>query len=178
MKKLILVGMFLFSNLALAATVVRVLPADATNIRVTSSVVDYVGVGSKVVSDSASDGPVTETIFAKRLVVTVKYNSKDISDVNQTIFEDGQQPDRTPTVTYFFKLAPAKLAAVRSGKLAAGSLVTKSVATANVTLDDPNYQYKCQYDNEYNTKVDPKCQETPNKVTQVRPVLKLDVAND
>jgi hypothetical protein len=175
MKKLILVGMFLFSSLAMAATVERILPADAHNVRVASAVVDTVVIGSRFLFDSG-DGPVSEAIYGKRLVVTVKYDSKDLRDVNQTVYEDGPELDRTPTITYFFELPAVKLAAIEARSISAVSLVAPSLVVASVTIDDPNYQYQCRYDGEYNTKVDPKCEEHPNKVTQVRPVLKLNIA--
>lgn len=179
MKKLILVGMFLFSNIAMAATAEKILPADATNVHVVRSVIDWVGVGSKPFEGGSSlEGPQSETVFAKRLVVTVQYNSKDTSDVNQTIYDNGPQPDRTPTVTFSFELSPSKLAEVEAGRVPAASLVSKSLAVKSIVVDDPNYQYQCRYDMDSNAKVDDNCQENPKKVTLVRPVLKLDVATN
>lgn len=182
MKNVVLVTMFLFANAAMATTIQKVLPADAYNVRA-KAVVDSVGVGSRLVSDSASEGPVYETIYEKRLVVTVKYESKSQEDVSQTGSGlDGQilpTDDQTPTLLYFLKLSPAKLQAVLQKKISANSLISSvQVQNQAITLDDPSYQYKCLYDNEYNKKVDPKCQENPPKVTQVRPVLKLEIAAD
>jgi len=179
MKKLIFVGLFLTSSLAMA--VERNLPVDAHNVRVVSAVIDWVGVGSKPILNTSTEGPASETIFAKRLVVTVKYDSKDTTDVNQTGSGiDGQilaTDDQTPTVTYYVKLSPQKLAAIEAGRVSASSLVSMNVVAVPVVMDDPNYQYQCRYDFDSNVKLDKNCEEHPNKVTQVRPVLNLSVAN-
>jgi len=158
----------------MAKTITHVLPADAKNPRVVKSVIEDVAVDSKKISDSSSEGPVYQAVYEPRLVITVKYDSKSLVDVSVTgSGNDGQYlpgDDLTPTLTFIVKVADSKL-----GKVPASLVKLAPLSVASITLDDPNYQYKCQYDNDYNTKIDPNCKETPTKVVQTRPVLKLEI---
>ena len=133
--------------------------ADASHVQIQS-----VELGSKLIGVKeegfTNEGPITENIYGPALEVTVTYQSTDTADLPASV--DGESNyDAVPTRFLTLDVSNAEIAAIKAGKLDPRSLVSLSVAKGTIKVEDPSYEYQCNYDNDSNQKIDDGCVEKP-----------------
>jgi hypothetical protein len=157
----------------------KMLPVDATNVRLQSATLDQVATGLVQASDGNIDGPTYDNTYTTELSVVVAYDSKDLSDDENTLGsgQDGQiepwDPAPQDAVTYQFQLSAAQIAAIKAGTLDPKSLITVSSGQDTFTIDAPSAPYVCSYD-ESNHPLYGCVEPAAKQITVTRPALFVD----
>jgi hypothetical protein len=178
MKKNIAVISILFAaaaQTAFANGVEKTLPLDATNVKISTTGLDQVATGQKLIADSI-DGPVYESTYSTMLNVVVTYDSKDKTDaataLNNSVDNAQEEIVGGPTLSFELPVSAAEVAAIKSKSIDASSLVAISVAQQDVQVDNEEFTSACRFDNDSSQPEDSSCIKH-TKTTVSRPVLSV-----
>jgi hypothetical protein len=129
----------------------KVLANDAHDAKVTQVALGWEPTGQTLVSDGV-DGPVYDTTYTQALEVTVTYQSSDQTDLPTEPNNDGEEVvvGSSPTVWGYLPATDAEVAAIKAHTLDPMTLVTAGLSDTTVQIENANYQYQCQYDNDSN----------------------------
>jgi hypothetical protein len=168
-------SLLILATPALAAK--KVLPADATNVKIASTSIAQVVTGQTLITDGL-DGPVYENNYSPALEVTVTYDSQDASDDATALDNSNNNPQEVvvggPTLTFDFAVTASQVASIQAGTLDAKTLVSMSVAQTTVQFKDQEFTSSCRFDNENSAPLNPECIQTITS-TEVRPVLSISL---
>jgi hypothetical protein len=165
---------------AFAHGVEKIVPSDAHHFQLAGANLSQVETGEIPATDPwgcSEDGtPCASTpLYTTELHVQLTYQSNDNTDVPQGT--DGDSFDNAkPTVDAYFDLTSDQVAAIKAKKLDPKAVVSWTVAPQQAQVEDPSWQYQCNYDSESNQKIDDGCVEpTPPMVTVTQLVLSISV---
>jgi hypothetical protein len=182
MKIALFMALALASTVSFANGVEKVLPADASGVKVKNAQLAYLPSNPQPNSNQLEGYPDEATSSQTVLEVTFEYASASDADVPASGSGlDGQvlaSDDTSPQFSVDFTVDAATIAKINAGKVNAADLISYSVQTEARTVQEP-VAYHCQYistnDNGDSVKADPSCQEASGDVVEQRPVVTVEL---